>query len=268
MREISAYLLGRTRVLLDGAPVSLPFKQAQALLYYLLVEERASRFKLADLIWGDRGDERKIRSNMRNAVYVLRKAFGADFLLETEKNVIEINPLYDVQVDLKRLMESEELPPEGYPGDFLEEFYLKDNEYFNEWVLTVRQSYNRRYLEQLKKEKAFLLRTLTDFLQGREACSLAVLGEAGIGKTYLLEKTLRELEAGTEIHYFQTRCYRAEEKYTLKPWQGIFAQLIAFFRTRLPQRDSAPFVEAAPPSIRTRSPPCATTTPSGASPIC
>lgn len=55
MQEIAAFLLGRAQILLDGVRVSLPFKQAEALLYYLLVEGRTSRFKLADLIWGDRG---------------------------------------------------------------------------------------------------------------------------------------------------------------------------------------------------------------------
>lgn len=354
MQEIAAFLLGRAQILLDGVRVSLPFKQAEALLYYLLVEGRTSRFKLADLIWGDRGDERKARSNMRNAIYVLRKAFGANFLLETQKNVIEINPQYTVQVDLTHFLQDKNGPVEEYPGDFLEEFYLKDNEYFNEWVLSVRQNYNRVYLERLKgeilrsfegqqwvrcevcclrlleldeydeavychlmelyrmrgeyskatalyarlqklfseelfqapgreathimesikqvrnqrvsemisqhtlleqqtaveelffgreKEREVLAETVNDFLRGRKTGSLVVLGETGIGKTFLVENVLRRMEAAGELRYFQTRCYRAEEKYALKPWQGIFALLISFFQERFPKQDSAPFVE-------------------------
>lgn len=144
MKEIQAFLLGRPRVLLDGEPVSLPFKQAEALLCYLLVEGSASRFKLADLIWGDRGDEKKVRSNMRNAIYVLRKALGTDFLVERQKDVLEINPDYRVEVDLLQFMKQEQ-PLGEYRGDFLEDFYLKDNEYYNEWVITIRQGYNRVY---------------------------------------------------------------------------------------------------------------------------
>ena len=173
MQEIAAFLLGRAQILLDGVRVSLPFKQAEALLYYLLVEGRTSRFKLADLIWGDRGDERKARSNMRNAIYVLRKAFGANFLLETQKNVIEINPQYTVQVDLTHFLQDKNGPVEEYPGDFLEEFYLKDNEYFNEWVLSVRQNYNRVYLERLKGE---ILRSFEGQQWARcEVCCLRLL---------------------------------------------------------------------------------------------
>ena len=55
------------------------------------------------------------------------KAFGANFLLETQKNVIEINPQYTVQVDLTHFLQDKNGPVEEYPGDFLEEFYLKDN---------------------------------------------------------------------------------------------------------------------------------------------
>lgn len=354
MKEIQAFLLGRPRILLDGEQVSLPFKQAEALLYYLLVEGSASRFKLADLIWGDRGDEKKVRSNMRNAIYVLRKALGPDLLLETQKDVLEMNPNYQVEVDLLQFMEDNG-PLTGYAGDFLEEFYLKDNEYYNDWVLGIRQNYNRVYLERLKqdvedsfqqqqwercesgclqllqldeydestycrlmelyrlqgqyskatalydrlkklfaeelfqepgqeatslmeqikdlrnrrvsnlisqrsamekppeaekiffgreKERDLVSSTIESFLAGGERISLAVLGETGIGKTCLLETVLKEIDQREEMSCFQTRCYRAEEQYALKPWQNVFAQLIVFFRERLPQEDSAPFVEA------------------------
>ncbi len=354
MKEIQAFLLGRARILLDGEQISFPFKQAEALLYYLLVEGSASRFKLADLIWGDRGDEKKVRSNMRNAIYVLRKALGTDFLLETQKNIIRINPEYRLQVDFLSFMK-EKGPLEEYRGDFLEDFYLKDNEYYNEWVLNIRQNYNRVYLSRLKqdveksfseerwdrcerscmqlleldeydesvycrlmeiyqmrgeyskatalyerlkklfaeelfqapgqeatslmerikdlrnqrvseliarrngaeaapvgkriffgreKEQYLIASTVESFQAGESSASLAVLGETGIGKTCLLENVLAKLEQQTELSCFQTRCYRAEEQYALKPWQNIFAQLIAFFRERLPKGDCIPFVEA------------------------
>ena len=354
MKEIQAFLLGRPRILLDGEQVSLPFKQAEALLYYLLVEGSASRLKLADLIWGDRGDEKKVRSNMRNAIYVLRKALGTDVLLETQKNVLEINSDYRVDVDLLRFMENNE-PLREYQGEFLEDFYLKDNEYYNDWVVSVRQSYNRVYLERLKqdvedsfqrqqwdrcesgclqllqmdeydestycrlmdiyriqgqyskatvlygrlkklfaeelfqepgqevtslmeqikglrnqrvsnlisqrstveqpsesgklffgreKERYLVSSTIESFLAGGERISLAVLGEAGIGKTCLLETVLEQMGQKESMSCFQTRCYQAEEQYALKPWQNVFAQLIVFFRERLPQEDSVPFVEA------------------------
>lgn len=63
-----------------GNRSTCPFKQAEALVYYLLVEKETFRPKLADIIWGDSADEHKVQSNMRNAIYVIRREFGRDFL--------------------------------------------------------------------------------------------------------------------------------------------------------------------------------------------
>lgn len=43
MQKITAELLGSGRILLDGKQVNLPFKQAEALVYYLLVEKETFR---------------------------------------------------------------------------------------------------------------------------------------------------------------------------------------------------------------------------------
>lgn len=152
MDSIQAFLLGIPHVLLDGKPVVFPFKQVEALLYYLLTEGPTSRTRLADLIWGDRGDEQRVRSNMRNASYLLRKIFGHDFLIEPQKNVISVNPAYPIDLDLSKLTSAQDYALDDYPGDFLEDFYLKDNEYFNEWLLNTRQHMNRLALERLKLE--------------------------------------------------------------------------------------------------------------------
>ena len=82
MSTITASLLGQVHIEADGVPVSLPFKQAEALIYYLLTEQEVSRTKIADIIWGDSFDERKVKSSMRNAIYVLRKTFGREFIID------------------------------------------------------------------------------------------------------------------------------------------------------------------------------------------
>lgn len=64
--------LGTPRVLLDGKPVALPFKRAEALLYYLAVERSASRQELIALLW-ESDDEAKGRKNLRHALYTLNK---------------------------------------------------------------------------------------------------------------------------------------------------------------------------------------------------
>ena len=127
MQKITAELLGSGRILLDGKQVNLPFKQAEALVYYLLVEKETFRPKLADIIWGDSADEHKVQSNMRNAIYVIRREFGRDFLVGASKNVIQINPEIRIDLDIDRFNDKNLTDFSFYAGDFLENFYLKDS---------------------------------------------------------------------------------------------------------------------------------------------
>jgi len=62
---------------LDGEAVSLPFKRADALLYYMVVRRSASRQELISLLW-ESDDEAKGLQNLRNALYTLKKALGGD----------------------------------------------------------------------------------------------------------------------------------------------------------------------------------------------
>lgn len=151
MQKITAELLGSGRILLDGKQVNLPFKQAEALVYYLLVEKETFRPKLADIIWGDSADEHKVQSNMRNAIYVIRREFGRDFLVGASKNVIQINPEIRIDLDIDRFNDKKFDGFQFYAGDFLENFYLKDNEYYNEWLLNNRQHYRGLLQERLKE---------------------------------------------------------------------------------------------------------------------
>ena len=336
MQELTVFLLGQGRFYADGKQVVLPFKQAEALLYYLLLEKSAFRPKIADIIWGDSQGEERIKSNMRNAIYVIRKAFGSDFLLRGQGNTIQINPAIKINRDIDQLERDDVRCFDFYAGDFLEDFSLKDNEYYNEWLLNTRQYFRHEYqkrlnmalqqffaegnytdgeaicrrlialdefdessyaclieiyrrrgeyssaitlfnqMEKLLAEELFLApsRELADliqvvkqernekvqqaiaqkrgiiqqgatvgkpfygrttekgkvaeivtcFIEGGHAKSVAVTGEAGIGKTCLFQNILHETDDGS-ILLFQTCCYRAEEHYILKPWQTVFEQM-------------------------------------------
>ena len=65
---------------LDGRPVALPFKRAEALLYYMVVRRTATRQELISLLW-ESCDETTGLKNLRNALYTLKKSLGGDFLL-------------------------------------------------------------------------------------------------------------------------------------------------------------------------------------------
>lgn len=66
------HLLGKARIEKNGEELTLPFKKAEALLFYIALEGISSREKIAGLLWGDKG-EREAAGNIRNAVYQLKK---------------------------------------------------------------------------------------------------------------------------------------------------------------------------------------------------
>ena len=341
MRQLTASLLGSPRILKDGEFVAFPFKQAEAILYYLLVEREAPRSKIADLIWGNNVGDQKVKSNMRNAIYVLRKLLWTDFLIEPRKNILQINPEIDVHLDLEQLNKDSAEITNIYAGEFLQDFYLKENEYYNEWILNTRQELQQIYIDRLKQsiarrfesqdwsqceaqakqlisldeydetgyyylmeiyrirgeyhkaialydrlklllaedlfqfpgerisqltelvkqersqklikasastqaafptqnsgmthktpiygralEQELLVKNALQFFNGGTCISQAVIGEAGIGKSTLLNHLCSGLQTGEETFLFHASCYHAEETFALKPWQAIFEQIL------------------------------------------
>lgn len=147
--KVKIKLLGRPEVYIDGERAKLPFKQAEALLYYLLIKGEATKFVLADIIWESKDQSEKVMSSMRNAIYVLRKLFGKDFLIEPVKNTIQINPKYSMEVDVATFSTGSD-GVDFYQGALLEDFYLKDNNLYNEWVEAERQRYAELYQNRLR----------------------------------------------------------------------------------------------------------------------
>lgn len=146
--QLNVKLLGAPVVLLDNSLLSLPYRQTEALFYYLLVNKRATKSGLADLIWGDVCGEEKSTSNLRNAFYVLRKYLGKDFISKGSGEQISIGKTVRLDVDVDRFL-SGSAPVTLYTGDFLEGFYLKNNTLYNEWIENTRQYLKNLYLKKL-----------------------------------------------------------------------------------------------------------------------
>lgn len=117
-------LLGCPSILLRGAPLTLPYRQAEAIFYYMLFNKTTNKYTLADLIWGDKCNEEKINANLRNAFYIIRKAVGKDFISKKSGDLISFGSDFHITTDVSLFLKS----PEDlslYKGDFLEGFYLK-----------------------------------------------------------------------------------------------------------------------------------------------
>lgn len=133
---------------LDGQLVSLPFKRADALLYYMVVRRSASRQELIALLW-ESDDEAKGLKNLRNALYTLKKALGGDVLVSPQKAMIALNPEWEIESDYDRLVRDGDLS--AYQGPFLNGFGVKNAFALDEWIHRTREKLHTRYVQGMEE---------------------------------------------------------------------------------------------------------------------
>ncbi|SDY75785.1 AAA family ATPase [Tindallia californiensis] len=75
-----------------------------------------------------------------------------------------------------------------------------------------------------EKEWQQLQREVSTFFRKTSPKIIMICGEAGIGKTLLVQKFL-ESEISPEVEVLESNCYQQEENFLLKPWQPVFSQL-------------------------------------------
>lgn len=142
-------LLQTPGIELDGAPVSLPFKKADALIYYMVVRRSATRQELIDLLW-ENCDETTGLKYLRNTLYNIKKSLGGDFLLSPQKSLIVVNGEWPLDCDYDRFVIHGDLS--SYHGDFLQGFSVKQTFSFDEWMNRTREKLREQYLEKLAEE--------------------------------------------------------------------------------------------------------------------
>lgn len=141
--------LGTPQILRDGVAVALPFKRAEALLYYLAVERSASRQELIALLW-ESDDETKGRKNLRHALYVLKKELGGDVLISPQKSVIVLNAQWEIDCDYDRFVRHGE--EAAYGGSFLAGFSVRNAFSLEEWILRTREKLHNLHLNRLQQQ--------------------------------------------------------------------------------------------------------------------
>ena len=141
---LTANLIGPPRFFLDDRELFFPFRKAQALLCYLLVEERASRETLSSLLWG--GSEDMLASqSLRNALYLLRKGLP-EGVVATNRLWITVD-MTRVDLDLFWLERLDDAPPERLSSlcrQLLEGFSLPNAPEFDDWLRNARYRWSGR----------------------------------------------------------------------------------------------------------------------------
>jgi DNA-binding SARP family transcriptional activator/NAD(P)-dependent dehydrogenase (short-subunit alcohol dehydrogenase family) len=174
MARLSLHLLGPFHVTLADTPVTgFRYDHVRALLAYLAVEaDRPHRREaLAGLLWPDQPD-RTALENLRHALYQLQQAIGnreasPPFLL-ISREALQFNLDSDHLIDValfERLTADEggaipllhrerqarkQRAVVLYRGAFLQDFFLKGSNLFEEWLLRKREQLDRQMMLALR----------------------------------------------------------------------------------------------------------------------
>lgn len=148
MSKIYAKLFGTPLITKDEQEVLFPYSKVKALLYYLIINKRASRDELSGLLWcEDREDIAK--KNLRNAIYKIKKSFAEDILISPNKSLVMLNPDISISSDVDDFAKNEKSLINLYVGDFVQGFFVKNAEPFDAWLTQMRESYREIFVRKL-----------------------------------------------------------------------------------------------------------------------
>jgi DNA-binding SARP family transcriptional activator len=141
MSKLEIHLLGQFSVLKDEEAVEIPSRPAQSLFAYLAMSAGTvhRREKLAGLLWPE-ASESNARSNLRHALWRLRKAVGDEYFL-ADKISIAFNAEIDHWMDTALLEGEDGLA--GSTRELLEDVSAYGGEllpgFYDDWVILERE---------------------------------------------------------------------------------------------------------------------------------
>jgi WD40 repeat protein/DNA-binding SARP family transcriptional activator len=148
--------LGGLSITRDGEAVTqLATRKVAALLVYLACTERTcAREILAELMWEERTPQRAL-GNLRVALTSLRKHLGA-YLVIT-RDTVAINPQADVRLDVRALDDhlragQIEAAVALYQGEFLQGFYIRGAQLFDQWAAHERERLHVAVTDALQRQ--------------------------------------------------------------------------------------------------------------------
>lgn len=163
-RVLTVDFYGDMQIQMDGKELrEVLSKKSVALISYLMAApaRQVSKNALKDLFWIDAGEKAayNLRFNLWNIKKNIPEIDGENFIL-TAGGVCSINPAYPVKkTGLEKLEnisdfdeeELEEIIGKGAGLEFMEHFYLKGCDEFNDWLTLERSNRERRIINAGKK---------------------------------------------------------------------------------------------------------------------
>lgn len=148
MIVIHAKLFGTPVIKMNEKEIIFPYNKVKALFYYLLVNKKASRDELAGLLWTDE-EESIAKKNLRNAIYKIKQTFNEEVIISPKKSMVMVNPNIDINIDIDTFLNDEDGNMEAYKGEFLQGFFVKNAEEFEDWIIKTRDNLREKYIFKL-----------------------------------------------------------------------------------------------------------------------
>ena len=145
-RELTLKLFGPPKVVFQQKDIRFSFSKMEALFYYLAVSGEVNRDDIAGILWGDK-ENQVARKNLRNTVYQANKIFEGDVIVSPSRSSLALNPELNLSLDVQLFERDPISNLHLYQGDFLEGFYVKDDEDFDQWASRKRSAYKQLYIE-------------------------------------------------------------------------------------------------------------------------
>ena len=143
---IEIHLLGTPRIQVDGKDIFFTYGKVQALIYYMVVKGVALRDEISGLLWPEKS-ETNARKNLRNAIYEAKKLLGTDVFLSPRNAVLQWNSTANIYVDVHQFQSNPKQYIDIYKGEFLQGFYVKDAEAYEDWYLAERSRLKSLYMD-------------------------------------------------------------------------------------------------------------------------
>ncbi|OUO95088.1 AAA family ATPase [Cloacibacillus sp. An23] len=145
--SLNLSFFGEPLITKDGEAVSLPFKKAEALLFYLAAEKSAPKEKIAFLLWGDK-NEKQAAGSLRNALCLLRRSFPG--CVDADKKEIRLAGFTTDAVMIDKLASPSEPLPQEIFREPLSGFDTLDRPEFGEWLGETRAKLRERTAAALR----------------------------------------------------------------------------------------------------------------------
>ncbi len=165
MVDVYVEFLGVPKIYIDGKWIEISKNKLNLIVLYILYNENCTRDELAAIFWPD-SDEIRAKSNLRNAIYQMKKFIGEDLINTEGHSYVGISEGVNLKKDIDIFLDEDSEKkilriPQLY---FMDKMYLKDNDEFNDWVHSVRTAYEKIAINILNMglDKSLKLRDIRD----------------------------------------------------------------------------------------------------------